>query len=208
MSQATGERHFGLHDLGEVPLLPQQEQALERMREVSLGPPVWRARKEAEVRELFALENIAQRMTIRAIDPTTELLVAIGLEAEVPCMPPGASKLEVASEVELAFSYPEAILRGPLPGPALVHIVSPRHVHHANVGSIRGMQPLCLGASIPRGFPLREAILACYAALTMQTVTIDEYDPAGVMRAEIARWWQANRELIPLSREPFLETGS
>jgi hypothetical protein len=207
MTQPHPEQSFGLHRLRDVPLLPVQDRALERMRQVSLGSPIWRARKEAEVRELFALENIASRMTIAAIDPTTELLVAIRLEAKVATLPPDASELVIESEVELALRYPEEILRGPLPGPALVHIVSPRHVHHANVGSIHGMQPLCLGVNIPRGFPLREAILASYAALTMQAVTIDEQDPAGVMRADAARFWQSNSELIPLSREPFLVRG-
>jgi hypothetical protein len=198
------ERAFGLHDLPDVPLLPKQEQAIERMRTVSLGPPWWRGRKEEEVRELFALENICKRMTIRAIDPTTELVVGVGLEVAVPCMPPDTDQLVVETQAELVLRYPEEILRGPLPGPALVHIVSPRHVYHANVGFVQGVQPLCLGVNVPRGFPLREALLAAYAALTMQAVTIDEQDPAGVMRADCARWWQANRERIPLSREPFL----
>ena len=193
MSDAT-ERRAGLHDLASVPLRPEQERALERQRAVSLGSAVWRARKAGEVRELMALESITDRMEIRAIDPTTELLVVVALEMPVPCMPPGATDLVIENEVELVLFYPDAILRGPLPGHVIVNISEPRHVHHANVGSLRGAQPFCLGANVPRGYPLREAILATYAGLTLQTVAIDETDPAGVMRGDVARWWQANSD--------------
>ena len=66
------------------------------------------------------------------------------------------------------------------------------------------VQPLCLGANVARGFPLREAVLASYAALTLQTATIDDRDPAGIMNREAALWWQANAARAPLSRAPFL----
>ena len=204
MTTDSPPRQRGLHDLASVELLPEQEAALERLRQVSLGSPIWRARKEAEVRELFALERIADRMQIRMIDPTTELFAVVALETPVACRAPGAEDIVVESQAELALLYPEAILRGPLPGHALVNILKPQHVYHANVGSLPSAQPLCLGANVPRGFPLREAILAAYGALSMQTLAIDEQDPAGVMRGDAARWWQANRERLPLSTEPFL----
>ena len=38
----------------------------------------------------------------------------------------------------------------------------------------------------------------------MQSVMFDEQDPAGVLNADAARWWQQNRDRIPLSREPFI----
>jgi hypothetical protein len=39
----------------------------------------------------------------------------------------------------------------------------------------------------------------------MQTVMVDEADPAGVMNGEAALWWQQNMELAPLSRARFLD---
>jgi hypothetical protein len=204
MSETTVTTHFGLSDLDRVTLLPQQEERLRRLRESSLGPPPWRARKECEVRDLLALGQIAERMTVLGIEWTTELRALVRLRAPVPCMPPGARDLVVADQVDLALLYPEAILRGPLPGFAIVEILSPREVHHANVSAGRASQRLCLGVNVPRGYPLREAVLASYAALTMQSVMVDELDPGGVMNSEAARWWQANAGRIPLTRAPFL----
>jgi len=82
--------------------------------------------------------------------------------------------------------------------------VQPRNVFHANVATSAGSQRLCLGANVPRGLPLTEALLQTYAALTMQSIAIDERDPAGVMNGDAARWWQANAARIPLINEPFL----
>ena len=36
-------------------------------------------------------------------------------------------------------------------------------------------------------------------ALSMQTVTLDEMDPAGVMNGQAARWWQQNVRRIPFA---------
>jgi hypothetical protein len=204
MSEVVAKPSFGLSDLDQVRLRPEQEEKLQRLRESSLGSAPWRARKECEARELLALEQIADRMTVLGIDATTELRALIRLRAPVPCMPEGARDLVVRDRFDLALRYPEEILRAPLPGVAIAEILDPRWVHHANVGSGGGPQRICLGVALPRGFPLREAVLATYAALSMQSVMVDELDPGGVMNAEAARWWQANPGRIPLTTTPFL----
>ena len=66
----------------------------------------------------------------------------------------------------------------------MVQVLEPRHVHHPNVGTDEAFghsgpgpfasQPLCLGIRIPRGLPLREALLMSYAALTLQSVQVDD----------------------------------
>jgi hypothetical protein len=195
---------LGLSDLDRVALSPRNQERLRKLRETSLGPPPWRARKVPEVRDLLALEQIADRMTVLDIDGTTELRALVRLRAPIPCMPPGGSELEVADQVDIGLFYPEAILRAPLPGFSIVEIISPRNVHHANVAGGGLPQRLCLGVNVPRGYPLREAVLASYAALTMQSVMVDEQDPGGVMNGEAALWWQANQDRIPLTTEPFL----
>ena len=91
----------------------------------------------------------------------------------------------------------------PLAGYAVVELLLPRDVHLPIVAP--GLsQKLCLGANVPRNFPLREAVLATYAALTMQAVTVDERDTAGLMNPTAGLWWQVNASRIPLSTEPFL----
>jgi hypothetical protein len=201
---ADGDARVGLSDLDRIPLLPQNQERLERLRAASLGSPSWRARKLPEARDLLALEQIADRMTLLGIDAVTELCVLVRLHAPVPCMPPGARDLVVANRVDLVLVYPEALLRGPLPGHSIVEILSPRYVHHPNVAGKGLPQRLCLGVNVPRGYPLREALLASYAALTMQSVMVDEQDPGGVMNGEAALWWQANPQRIPLTTAPFL----
>jgi len=203
MTSTPALQGFGLSDLPRVPLRPEHEEALRRAREVTLGEGAWRHCKLSTVRDLFALEQISERMEVIAIDPSTELRAIVRLRCAVPCLPPGATDLVVEDEVELALHLPEEILRGPLPGYALVEILKPFHVHHANVSS-GPSQRLCLGANVPRSYPLREAVLASYGAVTMQSVTLDTRDPAGLMNAEAADWWQQNLHRIPLSRVPFL----
>jgi hypothetical protein len=194
----------GLANLGDVVLPREQEAELRRLRESSLGPPMWRARKQAEARDLIALAQITPRMTLLALTTTTDLRAIVRLRAPVPCLPPGADDLCVEDEVDLGIAYPEEILRMPLPGYALVEILAPRHVHHPNVDARGSSQRMCLGVQVPRGYPLREGMCATYAALTLQSVMLDERDHAGVMNVEAARWWQANTRRIPLSTAPFL----
>jgi len=203
-SRRDEARAWRLSDLDVVPLAEAQQRGLDRLDEASLGPATWRARKRSEMRKLFGLERIAPRFTVLAADAATELRVVVSLATPVPCMEPGALDLRVEPGAELALLYPEEILRGPLPGYAIVEVLSPEHVFHANVGRAAGVQRLCLGANVARGFPLVEAVLAAYQAFSMQSVAIDELDPAGVMNPEAARWWQGHTPRIPLSAEPFL----
>jgi len=200
------ERIWDLASLLQVPMPEPKRQALERAGAAALGSKRWQVRKRLELQKLFALEEIAPRLTVRAADVTTELRVMVTLDVPVPCWPAGADDLEIVYGAELVLHYPEAILQGPLPGHAVVEILSPREVFHANVSPpMPGMpQRLCLGANVPRGLPLVEAVLATYAAFSMQSIAVDEADPAGVMNGESARWWQANLARIPLSRTPFL----
>ena len=201
----TARTRPGLADLPAVPLPPEQEHALDALASAGQGSPAWRARKRTEGRALLALSRIAERMTLLALDLRVALKAIVRLEVTVPCLPPGADDLVVVGEADLVLNYPEDILRGPLPGYALVQIAAPPHVMHPNVGRVEnGGQPLCLGASVPRGYPVREAVLASYAALTLQAITLDEADPAGVMNAKAVQFWRERADRIPLSREPFL----
>ncbi len=216
---AETTRPTGLHELARVTLDGEYADVLAHLGPTLLGPAPWVARKRVELHELLALAQLApERLTLFGLDATTDIRVLVTLRCAVPCLPPGATDVSVEREAQLVIRYPEALLRGPLPGTSLVEIMQPHHVHHPNVASgepsaagARGpfaSQALCLGSRIPRGFPLRETVLMSYAALTLQAVQLDERDAAGVMNLEAARFWQRHQDRLPLSRESFLGTVS
>ncbi len=196
-------QEYGLSSLPEVPLPPERQHLLRGLCEMSQGSPTWRARKSAEARDLLALETIAPRLVIVALDLTTELLAIVRMQVTVPCLP-ATGELVVVGQVDLALRYPEEILRGPLPGYALVEIPTPRRVWHPNI-SVDQAQRLCLGANVPRGYPVREAVLGSYAALTLQSITLDGSDPAGIMNGAALEYWNDHRSRIPLSKAAFLD---
>ena len=200
-TQPARQEH-GLSSLPEVPLPPEREALLRGLCEACQGSPAWRARKSAEARDLLALETIAPRLVVLALDLTTELLAIVRMDVTVPCLP-NAEFVEVG-QVDLALRYPEQILHGPLPGYALVGILAPRSVWHPNISADQA-QRLCLGANVPKGYPLREAVLGSYAALTLQSLTLDESDSAGIMNGAALTYWNDHQARIPLSKAAFLD---
>ena len=126
------------------------------------------------------------------------------MRVPTPCLPDLDGNLHIAPQTRLGITYPEEALRLPMPGFALVEIIHPRHVWHANVSS-EGPQMLCLGTQLPVGIQLKDIVLMTYGAITLQTVMIDEMDAAGVLNPDAARWWQQNIHRLPLSKEAFIE---
>ena len=55
-----------------------------------------------------------------------------------------------------------------------------------------------------KGTRIRELILTSFGLLTLQSHTMDLMDPAGVLNAKAAEYWQQNCHRIPLSNEPFI----
>ena len=173
---------YGLADLSSLPLSPEHQRLLETRCQDMLGSPAWRQRKRTEMREFIALVQIAPRLELCLIDMRTDLVTLVRLrETPVPCMAPGASDIHIERSALLVFEWPEEILRQPLPGTRCVRILEPSHVFHTNVAFGERVSPLCLGANIPRGFPFRELVMASYAALTLQSISLDIMDPAGVL---------------------------
>lgn len=170
----------------------------------SSGTGAWRARKDAEVRDLLALAQIAPgRLSIVALDTDDELRAVFRLRAAVPCRPDPDGEVLVRQQALLGLTYPEDALRRSLPGVAFVQVIAPPHCWHPNV-AYDVVQPICLAPSMPAGIPAVELVLATYAALTLQAITLDERDAGGVLNVEATRYWQSATHRIPLSREPFL----
>ena len=195
----------GLTGLGDVELLPTHQGLLSTCAEQAGGTPAWRARKRAEARDLFALMAMAPwRLRLRGVDLRETLRAMFVLSVPVPCRPDtAAAAVVLADRALIAIRYTQEALLLSQPGHAFVQILQPRDVFHPNV-STGDPQAICLGERLPAGIPVRELVLMTYGALAMQTVTLDEMDPGGVMNAEAARYWQQSVTRIPLTRTPFL----
>ncbi len=202
---ASAGRLPGLADLATLRLTAQNQRTLDQLCTERVGPPSWRHRKRIEAHGLIALSQIAPRLVIRQLDLRTDLVAIVELrDTPVPCMRPGQSDIELADGALLAIRYPEAILVGPIPGTLPVRVLEPRNVFHSNVAYAERAPALCLGANVPRGFPLREIVLTAYGALTLQAISFDALDPAGVLNPRAAFWYQANADRVPLTDVPFL----
>ncbi len=190
-------------------LTANNQHILDERSDQMLGSPAWRGRKRAEAHGLLALSQIAPRLRVRQLDMRTELLTMVELlDTPVACMAPGADDIHIETGTLLAIVYPEDLITRPIPGPQPIRILEPRNPFHTNVSYGSRAPALCLGANIPRGFPLREMVLSAYAALTLQSISLDVRDPAGILNPQAAEWWQANRDRMPLTRESFLASRS
>lgn len=169
------------------------------------GSTLWRHRKLAEALDLCRLAQISNRLVIAGLDLAVDLRADLLMRVTVPCLPDPAGPLKVADAARLGIVYREESMIQPQPGFSLVQILAPRPVWHANCSPDLA-QVLCLGPQLPAGLPLREIVLMCYGALTMMTVQLDPANSAGVLNPAAADWFQWNLKLIPLSREPFLQS--
>jgi hypothetical protein len=178
-------------------------QRLEEATEMCRGDAPWRARKRIEAHDVLQLGQAAPpgRLAIGFIDLRQSMRVLLMLETPVPCRPAADGPLVVATSAVIGLTYPREALSASLPGWSFMQILEPAGVFHPNVGGPG--QVLCLGTQLPAGIRTRELIQMTYAALSMQSVQIDEGDPAGVLNIEAARWFQQNRRRIPLTTTPF-----
>jgi hypothetical protein len=194
----------GLSALEKVQLNHANRQMLKSSLSSCAGPAVWRNRKSAEAHDLLALSELAGRLKVEYLDLQESLRALVVMRVPTPCLPDSEGRLRIVPQTRLGINYPEEALRLPLPGFALVEIIHPLQVWHANV-SPQGPQMLCLGAQLPAGIQLKDIILMTYGAISMQTVMIDEMDFAGVLNPDAARWWQQNIHRLPLSKEAFMD---
>lgn len=194
----------GLHTM----TLPTLDAAcLERAASESVGPAPWRARLRAEAADLLKLALLSPRLSVLQLDLSTDLRALLELHVPVPTRAGPDAPLVMADRALLGLTWQREVLSEPRPGWSFVALLQPALAWHANVSAVRPgfpQQRLCLGASLPAGIPVREVVLSTWAALSMQSVQLDESDPAGVMNGPAARWWQQHPQLMPLTRATFL----
>jgi hypothetical protein len=200
----SGPARRGLRGLGEVRLSKRGRQLLDNSAKACGGSAEWRVRKLGEARDALALSQLApHRITVQHLDLDEALRLIVAMQVPVARRPGGVGDVAVAQGALLALTYRHEAMLLPQPGFVFVQILAPRDVFHAQVG-FDGVQPLCLGAQLPAGVRLSEILLMTYGALSMQTVQLDELDPAGVLHPQAARWWRQSADSIPLTRVPFL----
>ena len=195
-----------LATLDQVVLSDSRQRLYEEAVKDCSGSVAWRKRKQAEARDVLALSQIASRFEVSFLDLRESLRAVAVLHAPVPMSPDGQGKLRIAPLALLGIIYPEEATRRPLPGVGSVQLLQPVGIFHPNAHG-QNPQVLCLGGTLPVSIQLKEIVLMSYALLTLQTVMLDEGDPAGVMNAEAARYFQERMNLVPLTREPFLDTA-
>jgi hypothetical protein len=196
----------GLKDLEHVELNPRNRALLKSAVEHCGGDRATRNRKQSEARELLALSQIApsDRLTVKALDLREHLRALLMLQVPVACRPRENNKPEVADGALIGFTYPSEGFRRPLPGYAFFQIMLPRDVWLAQIKQPE--QALCIAPLVPAGTRTALLVLWAYGALSMQSIQIDVQDPAGLFDAEIARWWQDNLHLVPLTTTALLDS--
>ena len=198
-------REYGLDNLAKVTLTPPYLGLMDNATRQVRGSRAFRQRKLAEWHNLFALAMIASyRLHILFGDFAADALrVVVALRSPVPLEPDGSGALRRADTAVLGITWPEACLRMPMPGSSFCEVLDPQPVWHPNVAMKPKAQVCCLGVKLPIGIPVTEILLLAHFLLCMKA-GVNAWDPAGVLNAEAAKWFQLNMHLLPLSREPFL----
>jgi hypothetical protein len=167
-----------------------------------------------EARDVLALSEIAPpgRLRIDWIDISgSTLAIVMLMRVVVPRVPDSANQLRLGQLVRLGLTYPRAAISQVLPGTAFFDVIQPLDGWHPSIsipGPAAPIPRLCLGPELMAGIRCVDLILMAYGALCMQTLQIDERDPAGVMNIQAALWWQQNLHRLPLSTTPFLQADA
>jgi hypothetical protein len=189
-----------------VQLVGPHAARLEAAQALNNGPRAWQVRKLREARDLVALAQLAPgRCVLLDLDLQGDLTAVFALNVPVPQRLRPDNSLLVAQGALLGLRYPADAVRLPKHGASFFQVLDPRIEWHPNVHAEKQM--LCLGTKLPAGILVRELVLMAYHALSLQSVQVDESDPAGVMNLDAARWWQANLHRAPLTRDPFVSAA-
>ena len=202
----------GLRSLPGVKLNDAHQLLLDQALRLNGGDTAWQSRKQAEARDVLALSQIAPpgRLWVEWIDMADALRILLHLDVPVARKPDSNNELQLAYRAVLGLTYHQEAVQRPLPGTAFFDVMDPRDAWHANIGPLPPIPEqlrivLCLGTEIPAGMRCSDLVVMAYGAFSMQTVQVDERDPAGILNFEAARWWQQNMHRIPLTKTPFLQ---
>ena len=199
------QKDFGLSRLGKVELEGRFLEHYDRGIAKCHNAGFYENRMKVEFRDYLALAQVSGRIDPLDVSFEGTFRLHFLLRARFP-LKNSAGEVVVADRAALVLHYPESAVRESLKGTEFVRILG-ANAFHPNISvadSILPFQALCLGPSVLQATRIRELILTSYGLLTLQSHTMDPLDPAGVLNAEAAEYWQQNCHRIPLSNEPFV----
>jgi hypothetical protein len=186
-----------------VTLDQQHQRIMDFAAATCRGPAEWQNRKRIEAHSVLALDQISHRFHVEWIDLFDAMRVSLLMKVPVPCLPNPTQPVQIQSQARLALTYRRESIFIPQPGYSAINILWPPFVFHSNV-AFDPRQPLCLGARLSANLPATELLVQSYLAISLQTVSLDILDSAGLLNPAAADYWGRNLDRIPLSREPFV----
>jgi hypothetical protein len=141
-------------------------------------------------------------VAVLGLDLLVDFRALLMLEVPVPRRPGPDGVLRLADRAVVGLVYRREATFQALPGLAFLQILEPLDVFHPQAAPDGRF---CLGPSLPAGIRVVNIVALAYAALAMQTVQLDQYDPAGLFEPEAASFFQNHPIALPLTRRAFLE---
>ena len=167
------------------------------------GGRAWRAWKAGQLGEVMQdLALTSPRIELLHIEITGDLELVYGVEMPVP-LAPHNGVLQLANAAVFRLAFRESWTWESPPGWGPLAVLAPQPIWHPNVApDLKGV--MCLGA-LPPNTNLKEIILLGYYTLTLQEMTLDEMDPAGVLNSAACDYYRGHPECLPLCSAGLLE---
>lgn len=180
--------------------LPNVEQLVGQALLHNGGGRAWRHLKKTYLSSLVQLAGGTEAMDLLDVNLEGDFQAVYVLKAPVP-RHPRDGQLQLADEAVFHLRYEENWRFEAIPGWAPLGLLYPTDPYHPNMKpSLRGA--ICLG-TLPAGTPPSEIVIAGYFAVTLQSVTLDETDPEGVLNREACDYFRRHAEYLPLTRAGF-----
>lgn len=175
---------------------------LQRALQRNGGARDWQWWKKSSAEEFMAMAGKSPRMNVLELSLEGDLDIAYRIEMPVPRWPLDG-RLRIGDHAVFHLHYEEAWRWEPLPGWAPVGLFYPLDIYHPNCRPhFRGA--ICLGVVPPSTKPTELALLGFYT-VCLQTVSLDETDPLGVLNSDACRFYRDHPEYVPLSRAGLFE---
>lgn len=175
---------------------------LERALRRNGGARDWQGWKAGSAEDFMAMAAKAPRMNVLELSLDGDLNIVYHIEMPVPRWPIDG-QLRLGSYAVFHLHYEELWRWEPFPGWAPVGLFDPLDPFHPNCRPhFRGA--ICLGVVPPSTKPTELALLG-FHTLCLQTVSLDETDPLGVLNVEACRFYRDHPEYVPLSRAGLFE---
>jgi hypothetical protein len=168
------------------------------------GGRAWREWKRRSTEAVLDLVLRSPRMQLLGLSLEGDVEMAFEIRCPVPRWPKG-DRLVIGQRVVCHLLYQEHWRFESAPGWAPLGVVWPPDLYHSNVRPyVRSA--LCLwGFGLPPNTQPKEIVLAAFDAVTLQSINIDESDPAGVLNAAASEFYRRHPEYVPLTRAGLLD---